>query len=278
MKATYIASCIAIIFLFLWIVPVGATATVHGTTYEWNTFNPLNNSLIEVNSTPEQSMVAKYGFYSFELPNGTYLINASFFEDDKLTYYDEEVITISDNGSYVVDMLLLPAYTGIAVEDSIVSVDHISVEYLFPLPLLLVLVLLVMILYKFKKRSQAEMVTRTEIMGFSLDADKQYLKMDLFHDDTKSVSSSDIFVTKTHESNFPVKEAISTGSLSSEHQEILDIIQSHGGTMAQKDLRKHLEYSEGKVSVMLLNLEKWGKLRKVREGRGNILFFTESDL
>jgi uncharacterized membrane protein len=48
--------------------------------------------------------------------------------------------------------------------------------------------------------------------------------------------------------------------------------------MAQKDLRKHLEYSEGKVSVMLPNLEKWGKLRKVREGRGNILFFTESDL
>lgn len=110
MRVTYLAGCIAIFLLFSGLGSAADTANVHGTAYEWDTFDPLNNTLIEVNSTLSQSFVAKYGLYSFELPNGTYLVTASHFEGDQLLYYDEEVIAISDNGSYVVDLLLLPAY------------------------------------------------------------------------------------------------------------------------------------------------------------------------
>ena len=68
MKTTYCAGCIAIILHFSGIASAEYVATVHGVAYEWDTFNPLANTIIEVNSTPVQSIVAKYGIYSFELP------------------------------------------------------------------------------------------------------------------------------------------------------------------------------------------------------------------
>ena len=58
-------------------------------------------------------------------------------------------------------------------------------------------------------------------------------------------------------------------------EEILDILRSQGGRITQKDLRKRLRYSEGKVSLMLLDLEKRGKIQKFKKGRGNILFLVE---
>lgn len=85
-------------------------ATIHGTVYEWYSFKPLENSIVEINSTPEQYFVATDAEYSFNLTPGTYLINASYIEDNTVIYETEEVVTISDDGEYVHDLLLFPAY------------------------------------------------------------------------------------------------------------------------------------------------------------------------
>lgn len=111
MKAGYTIACITIILLFTVPGIAQGTATIHGVAYEWNTFSPLKNTILWVNSTPEQSIVAKYGVYSFELPDGCYLITASCFEDEELIYYGENTISVSGDGSYIVDLLLLPSYT-----------------------------------------------------------------------------------------------------------------------------------------------------------------------
>lgn len=83
-------------------------ATIHGTVYEWDTFKPLNNSVVEINSTPEQSVIATDSEYSFNLTRGTYTINASYLEGNRIVYTAQEKVVISGEGEYVHDLLLFP--------------------------------------------------------------------------------------------------------------------------------------------------------------------------
>ncbi|WP_231585381.1 winged helix-turn-helix transcriptional regulator [Methanosarcina sp. WWM596] len=86
--------------------------TIHGTVYEWYSFKPLENSIVEINSTPEQSFVATDAKYSFNLTPGTYLITANYFEEDTIVYTAKEefIVSDTDEGEYVRDLLLFPAY------------------------------------------------------------------------------------------------------------------------------------------------------------------------
>jgi uncharacterized membrane protein len=88
-----------------------STATVHGEVYGWDTFEPLENAVVEVNSTPSQFMVTKYGMYSFDLMPGDYTITARYYQNSTLTYSAEETIKIKNEGKYVLDLLLLPVYS-----------------------------------------------------------------------------------------------------------------------------------------------------------------------
>lgn len=111
---------ICVVAAVLLAVPAEAdsTATIHGEVYGWDTFEPLKNTVVEVNSTPSQSMVAKYGVYSFALEPGDYLIKASYYQNSTLVYSAEEPITIKGEGSYVLDLLLLPVYPEVLMDSS----------------------------------------------------------------------------------------------------------------------------------------------------------------
>jgi len=85
-------------------------ATIHGTVYEWYSFKPLENAVVEINSTPVQNLVATNAEYSFNLTPGTYLITANYFEEDTVVYKAEEEVVISGDGEYVHDLLLFPTY------------------------------------------------------------------------------------------------------------------------------------------------------------------------
>lgn len=86
-------------------------ATIHGTVYEWYSFKPLENAVVEINSTPAQNLVATNAEYSFNLTPGTYLITANYFEENTVVYTAEEKFIVSDDdGEYVHDLLLFPTY------------------------------------------------------------------------------------------------------------------------------------------------------------------------
>ncbi|SFM78216.1 DUF7343 domain-containing protein [Methanolobus profundi] len=262
MRLAYYAGCVTILLFFPYIAAAEGTATVHGVAYEWNTFEPLDNIVIEVNSTPMQSMVAKYGIYSFDLPNGTYLITASSYEDDRLSYYGDEVITVSDEGNYVVDMLLVPVYQDTVSDTSAVHQNDISFTHLYIFSFSVVLILLISLMHEFRKRPSDTVEEKA-------------------NDGCLVSSASGVTSDDMHEMGYhPITPDVAYEMqcellLSSEQQEIIDIIRSHGGTMTQKDLRKLLTYSEGKVSVMLLGLENCGMIRKTRKGRSNIIFLLD---
>ena len=102
---------IACVFLLIFFSQGDAlAATIHGTAYEWNSFKPLNNTIIEVNSTPMQYFVATDANYSFNLTPGTYLITANYFDGKTLVYTAQDSVTISNQGEFVHDLLLFPPY------------------------------------------------------------------------------------------------------------------------------------------------------------------------
>ena len=59
-----------------------------------------------------------------------------------------------------------------------------------------------------------------------------------------------------------------------ELENVLSIIKSESGRITQKELRKKLNLSEAKVSLMVAELESLGNVKKIKQGRGNIIVLT----
>jgi uncharacterized membrane protein len=63
--------------------------------------------------------------------------------------------------------------------------------------------------------------------------------------------------------------------VTSEEEEILEVIRRKGGSCPQKDLYTEFEMSQAKVSLLLNNLEERGLVRRFREGRENVVHIME---
>ncbi|MCD4821259.1 MAG: winged helix-turn-helix transcriptional regulator [Methanococcoides sp.] len=258
MKPITIIFWIAIILASMPLASADSTATIHGVVYEWDTFEPTDNAYIEINTTPIQSIVPQYGIYSLELPPGNYLITATSYKENKLEYSTEVPLTITDNGTYVIDLLLMPVYSDIVESEEnenqpTTQAGTISIVFY----LLLAIILMVTIerttskTKKDKKRHHFE--PEIEITEYSAP---EYAEEVLSEDE-----------------NMTYPEYMK--DLPSDLQEIVKILLSNDGRMTQKDIRSKIDYSEGKVSMMLNDLEKKDWVEKMKEGRGNVIFLKD---
>lgn len=417
MNLRFYIICIAAVLAL--VVPAVAdsnsTATIHGGVYSWNTFEPLENSVVDVNSTPSQSMVAKAGLYSFKLTPGNYSITARYYQNSTLLYSGEEIVHIKDEGDYVKDLLLLPVYSEELMDSSEVSgsssnldestknssnsgnsaveatidktnisdgmnlteksgSDSSNVNYL-----LIALTLFIFVagghqlFRKHKKMENTLQKEKTESMAenFSMsvntheltekipnksnelevrqnlqtNTEKTFsLKEPVVEPEPKIIQSEPkIIVTSPTESEpktFLTGSAAETESgipekkmsaeskvesvaqekelagpepeerieiisleepednpkietpatkieapasprkkfpLPADLQEIMDIIRGQGGRITQKDLRSKLKYSEGKVSLMLADLERRELIEKFKRGRGNVVILRDEE-
>ncbi len=157
---------LALVFFFLIVSQGNAiAATIHGTVYEWYTFKPLNNSVVEINSTPVQNFIATDSEYSFNLTPGTYTINASYLEGNRIVYRAQEEVVISGEGEYVHDLLLFPPYDEELLNQDEFEVPSLDYEeagpvsrpgsqYTVLVSVLLVLIVLLLAGYFLKKRHE----------------------------------------------------------------------------------------------------------------------------
>lgn len=81
-----------------------AGASIHGTVYDLS-LSVKENSIVRINTAPEQQFVAKDGSYTFNVPIGIYNISA-FFEGE----YVSEIVEVVDNDDYVIDLILSPEF------------------------------------------------------------------------------------------------------------------------------------------------------------------------
>lgn len=244
----------AVILLLISTAQAAGTATIHGAVYEWYTFQPMENAVIEVNSTPPQSIVARYGLYSFNLAPGSYLITAKYYQNNTLTSFAEETITITDDGDYVLDLLLFPSYDEEIVnetelseitedfeEDSKTIEEGTDSSLFYFIALIMLFVIIRFSIYAYKKRSSENEEIIPEIDASTPEELNQTIE------------------TKT------------TAPLPADLLEVMDIIKANDGRITQKELRSKLKYSEAKVSLMVSDLEQRGLIEKFKKGRGNII-------
>jgi uncharacterized membrane protein len=205
--------------------------TIHGTVYDFE-LNRLPDSVVEINTTPHQQMVAKNGTYSFTVPPGEYTLTARHEKSDSDTL---ENLSAAVEGDYVFDLILLPSLES---EEAFLEEEELFEETIEKRPVtqwllwVIVFVVLGYLVYKLS-RSPSRIVEKV--------VHREVIK--------------------------EVKEV----AVAEELQKIMEFIEKEGGRTTQKDIRKNFPYSEAKISLMIDDLETKGLVKKVKKGRGNII-------
>jgi uncharacterized membrane protein len=88
----------------LFLATAASAAVIQGSVYDLE-FNTLSQAVVEIDTAPQQVMVSKNGTYRFSVPPGSYMITARHAKLDLAT---TEHITVSQEGEYVLDLILFP--------------------------------------------------------------------------------------------------------------------------------------------------------------------------
>lgn len=271
------------------------TATIHGATYASDTFEPLNYTVIYINSNPPQSLVAKNGTYSFELGPGDYVITARYYQNNTLIYSKQSTLKIEEEGNYVFDLLLYPVSesqaTGV-IEDNINNFNIVNprdetktgsftISYL---GIAFVIFLLLGGGYKLsrmhkKKKYNRSQVGKLRTSGFLAKTLGKGIDSEVRSEGKVGIVGEAICIKEPIiESSSEIEmAALKKSPLSTDLRETLDVIRGHRGRISQKDLRNKLEYSEVKVSLLLSDLEKRGLIKKLKRGRENIVILVDNE-
>ncbi len=209
-----------LILFILIFAHIATAATIQGTIYDLE-FNPVKNSVIEIDTIPEQTIITTDGTYSISLAPGEYEIRIQHFEDSVLIEGLEESITIKDEGAYILDFILFPTIDEEIPEGEDTNTIPTKINA-FPWILVGVLALILLFIL-YKKTKKPKKVVEIE-------------------DDL---------------------------------QNMINIIKENEGRITQKELRKKINASEAKISLMISDLESKGTIRKIKKGRGNIIILEK---
>ncbi|MBI2655067.1 hypothetical protein HYX06_01440 [Candidatus Woesearchaeota archaeon] len=222
------------LFAIILLVNLSSAATIYGTVYDLS-LKKVSNARVEINTSPKQFYVAQNSTYSFNVPNGRYSIKAQLMQKSEVLASVQENITISQDGNYVLDLILFPDIEE-GVEDPGIDVNGSIAEetgnkdgiLLIVFAVLLVLGIIVGIVY-YSRTRRHEKPKPGEGMQDNED--------DLW--------------------------------------QIIKIIKKEGGRATQKDIRKQIPLSEAKISLMIAELEHKGEIEKIKKGRGNIIILRK---
>ena len=211
---------------------ISLAATVHGTVYDWYTFEPLNDVIVFVNSTPTQQLISKDGNYSFQLPIGNYQITAKYYENNSLLLESTDKVSVVSDGNYLMDIIMFPAID--LGEPLFNETDpNLDEQYLF-----------------------TDQNNWMNIAFFSIALTAVVLLL------------ASKIRTRKNEPGEALAEK--PAKLSKEARQVLEIVQREQ-RLTQKELRKKLPWSEAKVSLIVADLDERGMIKKIKKGRGNII-------
>ncbi len=282
--------------IFLIFVPIIQAATIHGTLYDLN-LDPVKDALVIINTVPQQQYLSKDGTYSFEVSKGTYTLVA---KNQNLLSKDQ--VKIDKEGKFVYDVFMLDSFS----EEDQIFADagslNVSEEkkgfakyplwtWLLAIGMILILIgRAVLIKKKFERKNGSQEIKVT----MKKEAEK---KSDVY--EKKEVEEKKVGEVRgkvgteerkegqveekleNNEDNIDenkVGETLGDDNFEEEDEEpdylnnTLDIIKKNEGRITQKKLRKEMMHlSEGKVSLILTELEHKGLIEKVKRGRGNVI-------
>ena len=236
-----------IIILF---VNLAEAAKIHGAVYDTG-LKKINGAVVEINTKPLQRFVAVNGEYSFNIPNGEYIIKAKYLAEDLADLETEEKITVNAEGDFVLDLFLLPDLE--ELNETEVDVESFDLDngkdtgFIILIIILSIIGILVLLYILFPKKFRIKHIEdREEKIEGEKDEIVKEEKIE------QKIDSEDENVKK-----------------------IIDILKKEGGRMNQKDLRKMFAMSEAKMSLLIAELEHKGRIEKIKKGRGNIIILKK---
>jgi len=234
-KAVQILKVGIILFIILIIIKAAAGASISGNVYDIN-LDLLSDVVVTINTTPVQKFVVKSSSFDFEVEQGTYDLEAKYFEDNILKYESSDEIQVDTNGDFVHDIILFPSLgdeeqllEDVEIDDLIeVNEDELgqsrTIRYVF-----VVLIIAITAIW-FSRKYSKKPINKPKIEQNQLS-----------HDDI---------------------------------EEVLAFIRSNQ-RISQKELRKHFPVSEAKISLILSELESKGEIKKIKKGRANIIIYNQ---
>ena len=227
---------LAYLFMWLFLINFVNAANIYGTVYDLS-LKKVNNARVEINTQPKQFMITPNGTYSFNVPNGAYTIKAQLIQKTAVIAFIQEDITIKQDGTYVLDLILFPDVeegieaVEIDVNENIIEKEKNNILIVSFILIILGIILIVIYYFKIKKHKK-------EIKGEEDGTNKEESYNDL--------------------------------------QQIIKIIKQEGGRATQRDIRKQIPLSEAKISLMIAELEHKGVIEKIKKGRGNIIILKKN--
>ncbi len=242
--------------VFVILMPFVLGATIHGKVFDYN-FAIAKNSVVRINTIPEQIVVAVDGAYSFNVPIGKYTLSAELKDEiDRIIYSMDDDISVVSDGDYVRDLIMFPNddLDELDLENNVTTPslpDNMKVSSQKTILLItgLILVIIFALIYcaAFKKCKW---------------------KARLFPKEKESK----VAIAETSETK--AAQAVPVAEETDDFAELTDFIRKNK-RVTQKDIRKQFPMSEAKISLMLTDLESQGKIRKIKKGRGNVVVWEE---
>ena len=274
------------LFLLLAFLRTSSAAIVQGTVYDAGTLDVVDKAIITASTLPEQVRVSDNGSYSFEIPDGNYTITARKFDNGTLSLVASQDLVLSDNGTYAVDLLLLPPseffdmeanHTLNPLEDeNLTQIENLTLPPEQSEPASATANVSSGTLTGTVSAAPVQFSLLQTALGVAVIMALGYLLITKFGKQGRLQPGIDaakrVAPAFRHSVKIAQKTAkIETLYLSPEQKQAVGILKKAGGHMTQKELRKGMPCSEAKVSLVVTELEEMKVVKKFKRGRGNII-------
>jgi len=144
---------IIIVLMILLFPQLVSSATIYGAIYDYS-LDKARDIRVEIDTEPRQFYISKNGSYAFNVPNGNYRVGANQYVGSLLKASVSENITIKDEGSYVLDLILFPNIEEDELDDDIDIIDPYPERKInfVPLLILILFIIVIFVFYKIKKK------------------------------------------------------------------------------------------------------------------------------
>ncbi len=236
--------------IVLYIIPILVSgAVIRGSVYDLS-LEKINGTVVYVDSSPKQQIISKDGSYNFTLQQGTYTITANQLKDGKLVSNSSEKITVNQEGEFNLDIILLPVFEDIGAGDIGLSPKDFEQQDGIPIFTIIGFILVgIIFLIVFVKLRQIRKEKPREVI-------REVPKIEVIKEVVKEVRE------------------VKTEKLPEDLEKALDIIKRNSGRTTQKEIRKEMNLSEAKISLMMDDLESRGLIKKIKKGRGNLIILN----
>lgn len=138
------------------LLPNVFSAKIEGTTYDLS-LEKIEDTIVEIDTSPPQRQVAKEGRYLFNINPGEYTIRAVYNKDQIDELSATEKIKITQEGKFTLDLIMLPSLEEEITDPDleILETKTSSIKY-FIITILILLIIFIIFAVKRKKIKKTE--------------------------------------------------------------------------------------------------------------------------